>query len=305
MPAYLVRRVAIGVLTILTVASVVFVVLRVTADPVSAILPSYATAADEALLRARLGLDKPIGVQYVSFLRGLATGDLGTSFRLGVPVKDLIVERLPATIQLVATATAVAVAFAVPAGVLAAVYRRSIWDALVNILSFLGISVPVFWLGIMMMIVFAVNLHWLPTSGMGSWRHLVLPALSLAVWPFSELTRVLRTELLDVLGEDFIRTARAKGLSTFRIHFKHALRPVAVPFITIAGLTLGALLGGAIVTETVFAWPGMGQLVVQAVSGRDFPLVQAAVVYFSAIYVVVNLLVDVFYTVFDPRIRYQ
>lgn len=305
MLGYLLRRLLLGLLTILAVASLVFVVLRVTADPVSAILPSDATEADVAMLRQRLGLDKPLAIQYVEFLRGLAVGDLGDSYRLGVPVLDLLLERLPATLTLVGAAVAIAVVCALPTGVLAAVYRRTFWDTLVNIVSFLGVSVPVFWLGIMMMIIFAVRLHWLPTSGIGTWKHLVLPAVSLAAWPFSQLTRVLRTELLDVLGEDFIRTARAKGLGPIGIYFKHALRPAALPFVTIGGLTLGSLLGGAIVTETVFAWPGMGQLVVQAVSGRDFPLVQAAVVYFSTIYVVINLLVDIAYVILDPRIRHQ
>lgn len=305
MGPYLVRRILIGLLTVVTIASLVFLVLRVTADPAASMLPSYATAADRIQLRHTLGLDRPLIVQYGQFLWGLLTGDLGSSYRLQVPVIQLIGERFPATLELVGSAALIGVVLSVPAGVIAAIYRGRAADLLVTTISLAGFAVPVFWLGIMLMMVFSVDLHWLPTSGMGSWNHLVLPAVSLAMWPFGQFTRVLRSELVDVLRQDYIRTARAKGLPPLLVYFKHALRAAALPYITIAGLSFGAMLGGAIVTETVFAWPGMGQLIVEAVTDRDFPIVQAAVVYFAAAYVIVNLLVDLCYTFIDPRVRLQ
>jgi peptide/nickel transport system permease protein len=300
---YLVRRIGLGLLTIILIASFVFFVLRLTTDPVSVMLPAYATAADRLQLRHTLGLDKPIAVQYVLYLRDLLTGHLGASYSSQVPVLQLITERLPATAELIGTAALIGVLLSIPAGVIAAVHRGGIVDLAVTGLSLAGFAIPAFWLGIMLIMFFSVDLGWLPASGTGGWSHLVLPAISLAMWPFGQFTRVLRSEMIDVLQHNYIRTARAKGLRTFHVHFKHALRAAALPYITIAGLSFGAMLGGAIVTETVFAWPGMGQLVVESVTARDLPVVQAVVVYFAAAYVTVNIAVDVCYTLIDPRVR--
>jgi peptide/nickel transport system permease protein len=300
---YLVRRIGLGILTILTIASFVFFVLRLTTDPVSVMLPAYATAADRLQLQHTLGLDKPIAVQYILYLRDLVTANLGNSYSTQVPVLQLISERLPATAELISAAAIIAIVLSVPVGVIAAVHRGSAVDLVVTGLSLAGFAIPAFWLAIMLIMFFSVDLRWLPSSGIGGWSHLLLPAISLAMWPFGQFTRVLRSEMIDVLQHNYIRTARAKGLSRFKVHFKHALKAAALPYITMVGLSFGAMLGGAIVTETVFAWPGMGQLVVESVTARDLPVVQAVVVYFAAAYVTVNIAIDVGYTLLDPRVR--
>jgi len=301
--AYTVRRVLGCIPVLLGVSLVVFVALRMLGDPVSLFLPPEATHEDLVRLRAQLGLDKPLLVQYLIFLRDLMSGSLGRSWRHGVPALQLLVERIPATLLLTFAAEIIAVLVAVPMGVAAATRRNTPTDRLICTLSFVGQSIPVFWLGVMLIILFAVTLGWLPTSGSGTPAHFVLPCVTLATWPIAQFTRLCRSELLDVLGMDYIRTARAKGLGPRLVLYRHALKNAAIPLVTMIGLNTGYLLGGAILTETIYAWPGVGRLLVQAILGRDFPVVQGTVLFVALCFVLVNLVVDLIYGILDPRIK--
>jgi peptide/nickel transport system permease protein len=292
---------ALGVL--LAAATVAFFLVRLSGDPVKLLLPADATAQQEATLRASLGLDRPLIVQYLDYLWGLPRLDLGTSLFYDRPVADVLFERLPATLELAGAAIVVALVIAIPAGILAAVHRGRPADVGVMSAVLVGQSTPAFWVGILLMLLFAVTWQVLPASGYGSFPHLVLPAITLAIYSVAVVARLLRSSLIDVLGSDHIRTAKAKGLSTSEIVFSHALRNASLPVITVVGLEVGSLLGGAILTEQVFSWPGIGSLTVEAITNRDFPLVQAAVLLFAATFVVVNLLVDISYTFLDPRVR--
>lgn len=300
----IVRRMWGLVLVLLSVATVAFVVLRLTGDPVQMMLPPEETTPQQvAHLRHLLGLDRPVWVQYGEFLRNLAVGNLGESYRYGLPVTPMVLQRVPATLELAAAAIVFATTLGVPLGILAAVRKDALADVAASTLSFLGIAVPVFWLGPMLIMVFAVRLHWLPTSGIGTWRQLVLPALTLGMYPLAQCARLVRSEMLEVLREDFIRTARSKGVAERTVLVHHALRKASLGIVTLMGLNVGVLMGGAILTETIFAWPGVGRLIVQAISFRDFPLAQGAVVYVALITVVANFLVDLSYGLLDPRVR--
>jgi peptide/nickel transport system permease protein len=292
---------ALGVL--LAAATVAFLLVRLSGDPVKLLLPPDATAEQEATLRASLGLDRPLIVQYLEYLWGLPRLDLGTSLFYERPVAEVLLERLPATVELALAATAVALVIAVPAGILAALRRGRAVDTGVMSAVLIGQSTPAFWTGILLVLLFAVQWQLLPASGYGSAEHLVLPAVTLAVYSVAVIARLLRSSLIDVLGSDHIRTARAKGLGTPSIVFSHALRNASLPVVTVIGLEVGSLLGGAILTEQVFSWPGIGRLTVEAITNRDFPLVQAAILFFAATFVVVNLLVDASYAILDPRVR--
>ncbi|HKS91325.1 MAG TPA: ABC transporter permease [Tepidiformaceae bacterium] len=299
-----VRRFGALLMVLLSVSTAAFIVLRLTGDPVQMMLPPEQTTPEQIVrLRHQLGLDRPVWVQYLRFLGGLASGDLGESYRYGTPVMPLITERIPATLELAGAAVAFAVVVGVPLGVLSAVKKDRAPDVLASGVSFLGVSVPVFWLGPMLILFFAVRLHWFPTSGIGGWRPLVMPAITLGIYPLAQLARLARSEMLDVLGEDFIRTARSKGLSEPGVIVRHALRKASLSIVTLVGLNIGVLLGGAIITETIFAWPGLGRLIVQAISFRDFPLAEGAVVYISFITVLANFAVDLSYAFLDPRVR--
>ena len=304
MTRIIVRRLWGLVTVMLSVSTAAFIVLRLTGDPVQMMLPPEQTTVEQvARLRHLLGLDEPIWVQYARFLGNLATGNFGESYRYSTPVTPLILTRIPATLELAGAAIVYATVIGVPLGVISAVRKNSATDIIASTLSFLGISIPAFWLGPMLILFFAVSLHWLPTSGMGSWRQLVLPAVSLGMYPLAQFTRLVRSEMLDVLGEDFIRTARSKGLGERAVLVRHALRKASLSIMTLVGLNVGVLLGGAIITETIFAWPGIGRLIVQAISFRDFPLAEGAVVYIAMITVLANFLVDLSYSLLDPRVR--
>lgn len=274
-------------------------------DPAQAMLGESASAADLVDLRTRLGLDQPLVEQYRQFLVGLSRGDLGLSFRYGTPVTDEIVQRLGRSAQLAAAAMVVAVVVAVPLGVVAALFRGRAVDHAAMTASIVGISMPNFWLGPLLALVFAVELGWLPVSGTGSWRHLVLPAVTLGSALAAILARMTRASLIDELRELYVVAGRARGLSATRVVVRHALRNSLIPVITILGLQLGAVLTGTIITETIFAWPGVGRLLIQAISFRDYPLVQGCILLIAVTYVGMNLLVDLTYAVLDPRIRYQ
>ena len=300
----IVRRLWGLLAVLLGVATVAFVVLRLTGDPVQMMLPPEQTTPEQvAHLRHLLGLDRPVWVQYGEFLRNLALGNLGDSYRYGLPVAPMVLQRIPATLQLAGAAIVFATVLGVPLGILAAVRKDAPADVAASALSFLGIAVPVFWLGPMLIMVFAVRLHWLPTSGIGTWRQLLLPAVTLGMYPLAQCARLVRSEMLEVLREDFVRTARSKGVGERRVLVHHALRKASLGIVTLLGLNVGVLMGGAILTETIFAWPGIGRLIVQAISFRDFPLAQGAVVYVALITVGANFLVDLSYGLLDPRVR--
>ncbi|MDQ3249735.1 MAG: ABC transporter permease, partial [Chloroflexota bacterium] len=258
-----------------------------------------------AAARAKWGLDKPIIVQYGVFLGRALRGDLGDSLFFQQPAIEVLMERMPATLQLSAVALLFSLSVAIPVGILSALKRDTIWDYLGTNLAMLGQAIPPYWLGIMLILLFSVRLGWFPTSGRGTLGHLVLPAVTLGSVLMALVTRLVRSGMLDVLGEDYVRTARAKGLPERTVIVRHALRNILIPLVTVIGLQLGALFGGAVITESIFAWPGVGRLALQAISARDYPLVQAAVLVISVVYVFLNLAVDLVYVYLDPRIRYE
>jgi len=303
---YALRRVAMTVPVLLGVATLVFALIHlVPGDPAEAMLGESAPPADLADLRAKLGLDRPLMAQYRTYLTGLVAGNLGTSFRYNTPVSREIGSRLGRTAQLAVAAMLVAVVIALPLGVLGGLFRGSFIDHAATTLSLVGVSMPNFWLGPLLAIVFAVTLGWLPVSGTGSLAHLVLPAVTLGAALAAILARMTRATLIDELRELYVLAARARGLAKGRAVIVHALRNSLVPVVTIIGLQLGAVLTGTIITETIFAWPGVGRLLIQAISFRDYPLVQGCILFIAVTYVTMNLVVDLLYGWLDPRIRYQ
>ncbi len=298
------RRLALLVPTVLGVLTLVFFLVHlIPGDPVELMLGETASRADLARLRADLGLDRPLGEQYARFLGGLARGDLGRSFFYRKPVLAVIAGALPATALLAAAAMAVAILIALPVGILAAVRRDRLADRLAMLASLVGVSMPNFWLGPLLIILFSFRLGWLPVSGRDGAASLVLPAVTLGTALAAILSRMTRSSMLDVLGEDYLRTARAKGVRERVVIARHALRNALLPVVTIVGLQFGALLSGAVITENVFAWPGVGTLLIQAITARDYPLVQGCVLVIALCYVAVNFLTDVLYSVIDPRVR--
>jgi len=300
----LVGRLAAAALVVLGVCTLVFLLIHlVPGDPVEAMLGEGARPADRAALTAALGLDRPLGEQYLSYLARLSRLDLGQSFVYQRPVADLLAERLPATLTLAAVALGLALLLAVPLGVLAACRRGLALDGAAMGFSLLGSSIPNFWLGPLLILVFSLWLGWTPVSGREGPASLILPALTLGTSLAAILARMVRSSVLEVLGEDYIRTARAKGLSPAAVLWGHALRNAWLPVLTLVGLQLGGLLGGAVITETVFAWPGVGSLLVEAIQGRDYPVVQGCILLISLAYVLVNTGTDLVYAWVDPRIR--
>jgi ABC-type dipeptide/oligopeptide/nickel transport system permease component len=304
MTAYLAARLGQAVVVVLGILFIVFAILQLTGDPAALMSPPEATLQDIARLRTQLGFDRPLLEQFVRFLGGAVRGDFGTSLRyreqsaLGV-----VLERVPATLELTLATLAWAVPVAFVLGTVSAVWRATAGENVAMVTALLGQSMPSFWLGLMLILTFSVNLGILPSSGRGGWRHLVLPALTLGAFFMARLTRLVRSGLLEVLGQDYIRTARAKGLGERLVIVRHALKNAAIPVVTIVGLDIGTLLGGAVITETVFAWPGVGRLAIDSISVRDFPVVQADVFFLALGFVGINLAVDVLYTWLDPRVR--
>jgi peptide/nickel transport system permease protein len=301
---HLVSRIGSALIVVVGVCTLVFLLIHlVPGDPVEAMLGESARPADRAALRASLGLDRPLGEQYLEYLGRLVRLDLGESFQERRPVRQILAERLPATLELAAAALVLALVMALPLGVTAASHRGGVMDSGAMGLSLLGISIPNFWLGPLLIMVFSLWLGWTPVSGREGPASLILPAVTLGTGLAAVLARMVRSSVLEVLGEDYIRTARAKGLSEGAVLWGHALRNAWLPVLTLIGLQLGGLLGGAVITETVFAWPGVGSLLVEAIQGRDYPVVQACVLLISLAYVAVNTLTDLAYTWVDPRIR--
>jgi ABC-type dipeptide/oligopeptide/nickel transport system permease component len=303
---FLFRRLLLTIPVLLGVATLVFSLIHlVPGDPVQAMLGESASPQDVADIRGRLGLDRPLYVQYGAFLRGLATGDLGRSLRTNQAVTAAIAERLPATFQLAFAAMLVATLIAVPLGILAAVRAGTHVDHAATTLALVGISMPNFWLGPLLAIVFAIILGWLPVSGRGTPAHLVLPAITLGAPLAAVLARMTRASVIEELRELYVLAARARGVSKRAAVLRHAFRNSLIPIVTVLGLQFGAVLTGAVITETIFAWPGVGRLLIQSISFRDYPLVQGCILLIAVTYVGMNLLTDVVYGLLDPRIRFD
>ncbi len=305
MKAYaLIRRSLQSLLIIWLATIVVFLLLRLTpGDPAVVILGEYATPEQRAELRRSLGLDRPLLEQYIVFLSRAVRGDFGMSIRAQRPAMEVVLEQLPATLQLGGAAFVFSLVLGIPVGILSAVKRLSLWDHGSMFVALLSQSIPVFWLGLMLMVVFAVELRWVPASGMGTPQHLILPTITLGVFQIGLVLRLTRSSMLDVLNQDYVRTARAKGLRERAVLMRHALKNALIPVVTVVGLQMGTLLGGAVITETVFAWPGTGMVTVTAIYQHDYPVVQAAVLLFAVMVVAINWAVDTVYQYLDPRIR--
>lgn len=303
MGGYLLRRLAQTVLVLFGVSILSFGTLYITGDPTMLMASESWNQQQIDAFRHQMGFDRPWIVQYLDFLAKAVHGDFGVSLRQQQPTLALITDRLPATLQLAAAAMVIAIVVGVPVGILAATRRGSLADNVLMLGGLLGQSVPVFWLGLLMIMVFAVGLGWFPVAGTGGPQYLVLPAATLGLFSTAYIARMTRSSMLEVLGRDYVRTAKAKGLANTRVVVGHGLRNALIPLVTIVGLQFGALLGGAVITETIFAWPGVGRLTIQAIQAKDLPLVQACVLFLALIFVLANLVVDLLYAILDPRIR--
>jgi ABC-type dipeptide/oligopeptide/nickel transport system permease component len=301
--AFILVRLLQAVPALIGVTAVAFVLLLSTGDLTQVLLPMQATDEVRAAYREAYGLDRPIPIQYAHYLSRLVQGDFGRSFAYNRPAMEVVVERLPATLELSICAMIIALLIAVPAGVISAVRRNSVFDRASMLLVLLGQSVPTFWLGIILILVFAVHYGVLPVSGRGSLTQLVLPSITLAMWLLALTARLTRSGMLEVLSQDYIRTARAKGLNEVTVTMRHALKNALIPIVTVVGLQFGGLLGGAVMTETVFAWPGVGTLVLDSILKRDYPVVLAALMLVAGGFVLINLVVDLLYSYLDPRVR--
>jgi peptide/nickel transport system permease protein len=303
---YVIQRLVASGLTLLGVSCIVFVMVRLLpGDPARVIAGLLASEDEVAAVRRQLGLDRALYVQYGHFLVRAVHGDLGPSARTSEPVVREIMARLPATLKLALISTLLATCLGVVSGVVAATHLYSGFDYLVSLATLFGVSMPVYWLGLILIIVFAVQLNWLPAAGADEPGSFILPSLTLASFSVALVARMTRSTMLEVLGQEFVRTARAKGLREYAVVYRHALRNALIPIITAVGLQFGALLGGAVLTETVFGWPGMGQLLVESIFARDYPMVQGIVLMFSALFILTNFLVDLSYVLIDPRIHYN
>lgn len=308
---YIVRRLLQGVATIFVVSVVIFAMTRISGDPTELMLSPYATDQDREIFRRLQGLDRPLWEQYGTFIGNAVRGDLGKSIRWGEPVVGLVLERFPNTLQLAVAALLIALIVGLPVGALSALRPNGLFDNVGKSVALAGQSIPNFWLGIMLILLFSVDLRWLPTSGRGDglfspdgWKYLVMPALTLSTFSMAAITRLTRSAMLDVLDSEYIKMVRLKGASTTVVIWKHALKNALIPILTITSLQLVILLSGSVVIESVYGWPGMGSLAVQAVFGRDYTVVQFVALLSAVMFVSVNLLVDILYAAIDPRIRY-
>jgi peptide/nickel transport system permease protein len=308
---YIIRRCFQSLIVFGAILVIVFLMLQITGDPAAVLMPLDASEADIQAFRQEMGLDKPLYVQFARFVfggpktKGVIRGDFGFSYRHEIPAMGLVLEHFPNTVLLAITAVLIAMCIAIPTGVLSAVFRNSWIDYACSVVAMFGQSMPNFWLGLLLILFFAVSLRWLPTSGFEAWYYIILPAFTAGLYATARIMRVVRSQMLEVLSMDYVRTARSKGLAEGAVVFRHALKNAAIPVVTILGLELGILLGGTVVTEAVFAWPGVGYLVVDAISNQDYPVVQAAVALLAFVFVGVNLLVDILYAWLDPRISYS
>jgi ABC-type dipeptide/oligopeptide/nickel transport system permease component len=303
MATYIIRRLIEGFFTFLGVSALVFVLGHVTGDPVRLMVPETATREQRQEVRERLGLDKPILVQYGVFLGNLAHGDLGRSYLQRDEVSHMVLNRLPATLELALASMLISIVISIPLGVFVALKRNTPWDLLGSAIALIGQAMPNFWFGMVLIIIFAVELKWLPISGRGTFTQLILPAVTLAMASVGYFTRLMRSSMLDVLGQDYMRTARSKGATERVILVRHGLKNAFIPVLTMMGMQFGNVLTGAFIIETVFAWPGIGRLGVNSLFERDFPVIQGVIILSSVVFVLSNLLVDLLYSVLDPRIR--
>jgi peptide/nickel transport system permease protein len=303
---YVIKRLLSTIPVLIGISLLLFFMLRMLpGDPAQVLAGQLASQEDIELIRHQLGLDRPIHVQYAFFLGRLAQFDLGRSARTQNPVTKEIWARLPNTVLLAVVAIMLACLFGIPAGIISAVRPYTWMDYLVTSGAIFGISMPVFWLGLMLVVVFSVILQWLPAGGTGTWKHVILPSFTLAAFVVAFIARMTRSSMMEVLSQDYTTTARSKGLKEQVVIIKHALKNALIPIITVVGLQFGLLLGGAVLTETVFAWPGLGRLIVDSILGRDYPVIQGAILVFGLLYILVNLVVDLLYAFVDPRIRYD
>jgi peptide/nickel transport system permease protein len=305
MTTYIIRRLFQAFLVLLGAVSFTFLIARVTGDPARLMLPEEATQESIDLFRAQNGLDKPVHIQYINYISQILKGDLGVSMRQQTPVTELILERFPATLKLTFSALFLSIIISFPLGIFVALKRNTVWDLFGTTFALIGQATPSFWTGLMLILIFGVTLKILPISGSDTWRHLVLPSVTLSFFVTGRLTRLIRSGMLEVMGTEYIRTARVKGLYERTVIWVHALKNASIPVVTMIGLEFASLLGGALIIETIYAWPGIGRLVINAVLQRDFPIVQGVVLISAATFVVVNLIVDLFYSVLDPRITYK
>lgn len=300
---YVIRRIFQTIPALIGVTLVVFTLLQLSGDPSAVLLPPEASEEHAEAFREAYGLNDPIPIQYFHYMVNVAQLDFGESFTYGEPALNVVLRRMPATIELTLAALAIGVLIAVPAGIIAAIRRNSLIDRAVMGLVLVGQSIPTFWLGMMLALLISVQLKVLPVSGRGSFQHLILPAFTLAMWVVALLGRVTRSEMLEVLGQDFVRTARSKGLKDRVVILRHALKNALPPIVTVGGLQFGAMLSGAVMTERVFNWPGVGTLILDAILMRDYPVVVAGVLIFAGVFILINLILDVGYGYLDPRIR--
>jgi ABC-type dipeptide/oligopeptide/nickel transport system permease component len=302
---YVLRRILDAIPVLIGVVIIAFVLVHLSGDPVLLMLPADASPEEIDQFRREMGFDRPVAVQFKEYFANLVRLDFGRSLRYQEPTLNLILERFPATLTLAAAGLLVSVAIGIPAGIISAVRRHRASDYIISLAAIFGQSVPPFWLGLMLILLFSVTLGWLPSSGRGGLDHLILPAVTVGLYFTASIARLTRSGMLEILGSDYIRTARSKGLGGRAIVFRHALRNCLIPVVTMIGLQFGVLLGGAVVTETIFAWPGIGRLMVQAIYNRDYPLAQATMLFFAAVFIIINILVDVVYHFIDPRIKYR
>lgn len=314
MPRYIFKRIVNVIPTLLIVAVIVFAVTRIIpGNPAATLLGPQASVQEVEKMMVEMGLDKSYFQQFLGYIRDLLSGDLGYSYAYNMNVSDLILERFPNTIVLTLAALLIALLVGIPAGIISAYKRNTVVDYIVMVISLMGVSMPVFWLGVMLVLVFSVNLGLLPATGMGSWaagpaafmRHLILPSITLATIPMANFSRITRSSMLEVLSQDYIRTARAKGLREQVVIWKHALKNALNPILSVLGMQVAGLLGGSVLTETIFSWPGMGRLITDAIDRRDFGVVQGVVIFIALIYILTNLVVDILYKVVNPKISYD
>lgn len=303
MTRFLIRRLLFGLLALFGVSVITFIATRLSGDVTYLLVPMDATLEEIAAMRQKYGLDRSLPTQFLSYLGNLLSGDFGTSIKYDTPALELVLSRLPATVMLAVTGFVLALLIGISLGIVAARFRGSALDSGASLFGLIGQAMPGFWVAIMLQLVFAVNLGWLPTGGMGGWKHLVLPAVAVSWFSIAAFMRLTRSSMLDVLDTDYVQLARVKGNTETVVVLKHAFRNALIPLVTFAGLNLGALLGGTVVIETVFAWPGVGQLMISSIGARDYPVVQAGVLVTATMFILVNLAVDVLYGVLDPRIR--
>lgn len=303
MKQFLIKSILQIIPVMFLISLIVFVLVHISGDPVALMLPETATEEDHQKLTQALGLDQPLYIQYFTFVSNLVQGDFGNSFRYNEPALPIVIERLPATFELAAAAMLIATIISIPLGIISATHRNSFVDVIATGAAVLGKAMPHFWLGIMLILLLSVQMGWFPVSGRGTFAHLILPAITLGTGAAAEMTRLIRSSMLEILGQDYIRTARSKGLIETLVVYKHAFRNSLIPVVTIMALQMSSLIGGALITEAVFAWPGMGQLIIQAVNTSDMAIVQASVFVVALMVIACNLIADLIYRLLDPRIK--